>query len=224
MNIEGLGESLVDQLVGTNLVSDYADLYHLTVDQLAALDRMGRKSAANLVAEIDASRAAELWRLLHGIGIRHVGEGGAKALARAFRSLDRLRAATLEELQRVPDVGDVVAASVRSFLDAPANAALLDRLVDAGVRARDEGDPDQQVVHQPLAGQTFVLTGTLEAMSRDEAAERIEALGGKVGSSVSRKTSYLVVGKEGGSKVAKARTLGVAELDEAAFLALIMNP
>jgi DNA ligase (NAD+) len=224
MNIEGLGESLVDQLVGTNLVSDYADLYRLTVDQVAALDRMGQKSAANLVAEIDGSRSAELWRLLHGIGIRHVGEGGAKALARAFRSLDRLRAATLEELQRVPDVGDVVAASVRSFLDAPANAALLDRLLHAGVRARDEGEPDQQVVHQPLAGQTFVLTGALEAMSRDEAAERIEALGGKVGSSVSRKTSYLVVGKEGGSKVAKARALGVPELDEAAFLALIMNP
>jgi DNA ligase (NAD+) len=224
MNIEGLGESLVDQLVSAKLVTDYADLYHLTVDQLAALERMGKKSAANLVAEIDASRSAELWRVLHGIGIRHVGEGGAKALARAFRSLDRVRTATLDELQRVPDIGGVVAASVRSFLDEPANAALLDRLREAGIRAHDEGEADQQVVHQPLAGKTFVLTGSLDAMSRDEAAVRIEALGGKVGSSVSRKTSYLVVGHEGGSKVTKARALGVPELDEAAFLALIMKP
>jgi DNA ligase (NAD+) len=224
MNIEGLGESLVDQVVTEGLVRDYADIYALDADQLAALDRMGRKSAANLVAEIEASRSADLWRLLHGIGIRHVGEGGAKALARAFRSLTRLRSATLEELQRVPDVGNVVAASVRSFLDEPTNARLLDRLTAAGVKATDEGEPDQQVVFQPLAGKAFVLTGTLDALSREEAAERIEQLGGKVSGSVSRKTSFVVVGRDAGSKLEKARALGITELDEAAFLALIMNP
>jgi DNA ligase (NAD+) len=224
MNIEGLGEALVDQLVSRGLVTDFADVYALTADQLAGLERMGRKSAANLIAEIEKSRGAELWRVLHGVGIRHVGEGGAKALAKAFRSLVRLRQASLEELQRVPDVGDVVAASVRAFLDEPANVRLLDRLLAAGVKAEDEGEPDEQVVFQPLAGKTFVVTGTLDSMSREEAASRIERLGGKVSGSVSRKTSFLVVGRDAGSKLDKARTLGVAELDEAAFLALIMNP
>jgi DNA ligase (NAD+) len=226
MNIEGLGEALVDQLVSSGLVRDYADLYELTVDQLAGLERMGRKSAANLVAEIDNSRQAELWRLLHGLGIRHVGEGGARALATTFRSLPRLQQATPEQLEETPDVGEVVARSVRSFLDEPANADLLRRLVDHGVRAVDPEPaetPDAQPASTPLAGQTFVLTGTLDSMSREDAANRIEALGGKVASSVSRKTTWLVAGRDAGSKLEKARALGVRELDEAGFLALIMN-
>ncbi|MCC7007302.1 MAG: NAD-dependent DNA ligase LigA [Acidobacteria bacterium] len=222
LNIEGLGESLIDQLVSKGLVRDFADLYGLTVGTLAGLDRMGPKSAANLVAEIDRSRGAELWRVIHGIGIRHVGEGGARALARAFRSMSRLRAASLAELQAVPDVGEVVATSVRTFLDEAPNAALLDRLAAAGVRMEDEPSPDADA--QPLAGQTFVITGTLAAMSREAAAEAIEQLGGKVAGSVSRKTTGVVVGADPGSKLDKARRLGIRELDEAAFLALIMKP
>jgi DNA ligase (NAD+) len=224
MNIEGLGESLVDQLVATGLVKDYADLYTLTVDQLAALERMGRKSAANLVAEIDKSRGAELWRLLHGIGIRHVGEGGAKALADAFRSIPALRAAAVDALEAVPDVGEVVARSVRAFLDSPPNQDLLDRLARAGVRMEDAAPASRPpAASLSLQGQTFVLTGTLDAMSREQASERITELGGKVAASVSRNTTWLVAGRDAGSKLDKARTLGVAVLDEAAFLALIMK-
>jgi DNA ligase (NAD+) len=223
MDIEGLGESLVDQLVSTGLVKDYADVYALTVDRVAALERMGKKSAANLVAQIDASRNRELSRLLHAIGIRHVGEGGARALARAFRSMAALRAASLESLQVVPDIGPVVAKAVRSFLDEPTNAALLDRLAAAGVRMEDEPSSEPSLADMPLAGQTFVITGTLDAMSREDAADAIVRLGGKVTGSISRKTSGLVVGRDPGTKVEKARALGVRELDEAAFLALIMR-
>jgi DNA ligase (NAD+) len=223
MNIEGLGESLVDQLVTTGLVHDYADLYALDAGRLAALERMGKKSAANLVAEIDRSRGSEVWRLLHGIGIRHVGEGGARALARAFRSMAALRAARVEQLESVSDVGPVVARSVRSFLDEPRNATLLDRLAAAGVRMEDDAGDDAPPAVQPLAGQTYVITGTLDAMSREAAAEAIVALGGKVSSTISRKTTGLVVGRDAGSKLDKARALGVPELEEAAFLALIMK-
>jgi DNA ligase (NAD+) len=223
MNIEGLGESLVDQLVSEGLVRDYADLYALAVDRVAALDRMGKKSAANLVAEIDQSRGAELWRLLHGLGIRHVGEGGAHALARAFHSMRALRQATPEQLESVPDVGPVVGRSVRTFLDEPRNGALIDRLAAAGVRMEDDARAGAEPAMRPLTGQTFVLTGTLVSMSREAAAEAIEQLGGKVSGSISRKTSGLVVGAEPGSKLEKARALGVRELDEQQFLALIMR-
>lgn len=221
MNIEGLGESLVDQLVTSGLVHTCADLYRLTPEAVAGLDRMGPISAKNLMAEIDKSRSAELWRVLHGLGIRHVGEGGARALARAFGSMTRLRSASLAALQAVPDVGEIVAASVRSFLDEPANAAVIDALAAAGVRMEDEDPGDR--VHQPLAGQTFVLTGTLERSTREQASELITSLGGKVAGSVSRKTSYVVVGSEAGSKLEKARSLGIPLLDEAAFEAFIMD-
>jgi DNA ligase (NAD+) len=223
MNIEGLGESLVDQLVTNGLVKDYADLYTLTVDQLAALDRMGKKSAANLVAEIDKSRGADLWRLLHGIGIRHVGEGGAKALASGLQSMPALVAAPVETLEEVPDVGPVVAEAVRTFLDAPENRDLIDRLTRAGVRMEQAG-PAGGETSTSLRGQTFVLTGTLDSMSREQAAARIAEHGGKVTGSVSRSTSWVVAGRDPGSKLDKARTLGVAVLDEAGFLALIMKP
>jgi DNA ligase (NAD+) len=227
MNIEGLGESLVDQLVTEGLVRDYADLYALTAERLAALERMGKKSAANLVAEIDTSRQAELWRLLHGVGIRHVGEGGARALALAFRSMTAIRAATKEQLESVPDVGPVVALSVRTFLDEPRNSALLDWLAQAGVRmdvAAHGGTPGPGgPAMLPLTGQTFVITGTLSSMTREAAAEAIERLGGKVGKSVSRRTSALVVGADAGTKLDKARALGVRELEESQFLDLIMK-
>lgn len=223
MNIEGLGESLADQLVTAGVVRDYSDLYRLGVGELAALDRMGRKSATNLVEEIDRSRRAELWRLLHGIGIRHVGEGGAKALASAFRRMDAIRQAPVAALETVPDVGPVVARSVRSFLDEPSNQGLLDRMRDAGVRMEDDVTAQSQTGPGPLAGQTFVITGTLDSMSREAAAEALQELGAKVSGSVSKKTHGVIVGKDAGSKLAKAQAAGVPLLDEAAFLALIMK-
>ena len=222
MNIEGLGESLIDQLVTNRLVHDYADLYKLSLHQVAALERMGKKSATNLLGEIDRSRTSDLWRLLHGLGIRHVGEGGAQALARAFGSMERLRSASLAQLEAVVDVGPVVAASVRTFFDEPRNQALVERLAETGVRMVAES-VQHGGLQQPLAGQTFVITGTLDQMSREEAAERIKALGGKVAGSVSRKTHWVVVGRDPGSKADKASELGVPTLDEAGFLTLIMK-
>jgi DNA ligase (NAD+) len=182
---------------------------------------MGKKSAANLIAEIDASRNAEIWRLLHGIGIRHVGESGAKALAAAFGSVAAVRQAPVEVLQAVPDVGEVVARSVRRFFDEPANAALLDRLAALGVCTQVV--PVAAAAARPLAGKTYVITGTLESMSRDEAKEALEALGAKVAGSVSKKTDALIAGKDAGSKAERAAALGVPQLDEAAFRALIMK-
>jgi DNA ligase (NAD+) len=221
MNIEGLGEALVDQLVTAGLVLTVADLYVLTVDQVAGLERMGAKSAANLIAEIEKSRTAELWRVLHGLGIRHVGEGVAKSLARAFGSMQALRAATLGQIAVTPDVGAVVAASVRGFLDEPRNQAVVDALSARGVRMADPTHVAQGP--GPLTGRTFVLTGTLPTLTREAAQLMIEELGGKVGSSVSKKTTYLVVGADAGSKLDKARALGVRELDEAAFRELILS-
>lgn len=223
MNIEGLGEVVVDQLVNASLVRTFADLYRLQAEPVAALERMGPLSAANLLKEIDKSRGVELWRLLHGLGIRHVGEGGARALASAFGSIERLRRTSVDELQAVPDVGGVVARSVRTFLDEPANVILLDDLAAAGVRMADETLPGTARLHRPLAGKTFVLTGTLPGMTREDASDAIVGLGGKVSGSVSRKTSYVVVGADPGSKAAKARELGIPELDEAGLRALIME-
>jgi DNA ligase (NAD+) len=224
MNIEGLGEALVDTLVTSLLVKDYADVYGLTIDTLAGLERMGKKSAANLVAEIDKSRTAEIWRLLHALGIRHVGEGGAKALAAAFGSITAVREAPLPALQNVSDIGPVVALSVRRFFDEPANAAVMDRLAAAGVCVQEEKIGGGADVTGPLAGQTFVITGTLAGMSREDAKAALKALGARVSSSVSRKTHGVIVGADAGSKAEKARELGVPMLDEAAFRALIMKP
>ncbi len=221
MNIEGLGESLIDQMVERDVVKDVADLYDLDAATLEGLERMGKKSAAKLLEQIEGSKSNDLWRLLNGLGIRHVGERGAQVLADHFGSLDAMVAASLGELQQVREVGPVLAASVRQWCDEPANRTLLARLAAAGVRvsspqrARAQGP-------QPLDGQTFVITGTLEAMSRDEAQRHIEALGGKVTGSVSKKTTYLVTGADAGSKLEKARALAVETLDEPAFLKLIM--
>ena len=223
MNIEGLGESLVEQLIKTGLVTDYADLYALTEEQLAALDRMGPKSATNVAREIAQSRKRELWRLLHGLGIRHVGEGGARALAGALGSLEAIRTADVEALEGVPDVGPIVARSVQSFFAEPRNRNLVDRLVAAGVRPKAAARRKTGGRQGGLEGKAFVLTGTLEHMSRHEAKAAIEGCGGKVVSALSRKTAWLVVGRDPGSKVEKARELGVAELSESEFQALIME-
>lgn len=221
MNIEGLGEALADQLVTAGLVRDYADLYRLDVERLADLERMGPRSAANLVAEIDHSRRAELWRLLHGLGIRHVGEGGARALASTFGRMDALRQTPVEALETVPDVGPVVARSVRGFFDEPRNAALVDRLASAGVRMEDDAPAGGRTGPGPLAGQTYVITGTLAGMSREAATEALQALGAKVSGSVSKKTTGVIAGADPGSKLDKARAAGVPVLDETALLALI---
>jgi DNA ligase (NAD+) len=225
MNIDGLGEALVEQLVATGLVTDFADLFGLDVAAVAALDRMGKKSAANLIAQIDRSRTNELWRLVFALGTRHVGERGAQALARAFGSLDGIMAASGQDLLQVEDVGPVVAASVRDFFDGPQNRALINRLRAAGLNFGS--DADRQVAatsaggSAPLAGKTFVLTGTLESMTREDAKIQIESRGGKVSGSVSRKTAFVVAGADPGSKLAKAGDLGVPVLDEAAFRALL---
>jgi DNA ligase (NAD+) len=219
LDIEGLGESLVGQLVESGLVSGLADLYALTASQLTGLERMGPKSAGKLLAQIDRSRSAPLGRLLYALGIRHVGERAAQLLADAFGDLDAIRAASVEQLQSVPEIGPVVAASVRTWFDAPAHQALVERLRAAGLRFT--GERTSVTAPGPLTGQTFVLTGTLERMSRDEATAALAALGARVAGSVSRKTTAVVAGADAGSKLEKARALGVRVLDEAGFLALI---
>jgi DNA ligase (NAD+) len=237
MDIEGLGEAIVDQLIDRGLVKDFADLYHLTAPQLSSLvvaprearserarPRKLGKVGVNLVAQLQQSKRADVWRLIHGLGIRHVGERGAQALAAAFGTLDRLVRASLEELQGVPDVGPVVAASVRSFFDEARNVRLVERLRDAGLNmGAAVAQPETPARPLPLAGQTFVLTGVLSSMTREAAQEAIERLGGKVSSSVSRKTRYVVVGAEPGGKVEKARELGVAVLEEPEFLRRIIG-
>jgi DNA ligase (NAD+) len=222
MNIEGLGEALVDQLVTAGLVKDAADLYALTGPELEGLERMGKKSAANLLAEIERSKQNEVWRLVYGLGIRHIGERAAQVLARHFGSIDAIATRSVEALQQVPEIGPVLAAAIVEWFSDEANRALVAKLAAAGVRTTGPITADAPV-HGPLSGKTFVLTGTLAAMSRDEATARIEALGGRVSGSVSKKTSYVVVGAEAGSKLEKAQRLGVPVLEEAAFLALIMT-
>ena len=235
MNIEGLGESLVDQLIEQGLVTDFADLYHLEAAQLESLvvaprsprsdravPRKLGKVGRNVVEQITRSKDNDLSRLIYALGIRHVGENAAATLARYLRTMDRILQAPIEALQNVPDVGPVVAASVRAFADEPHNRALVAKLAAAGVNmATRQPEPGEAAPGQ-LAGKTFVLTGTLETLSREEAAAAIERLGGKVSSSVSRKTSYLVVGADAGTKLEKARELGVATLTEKEFKGLIM--
>jgi DNA ligase (NAD+) len=236
MNIEGLGEAIVDVLLERGLVKDVADLYHLTAAGLAELvveprearserarPRKLGKVGANLAREIEASKAADLWRVIHALGIRHVGERGAQALAGAFRHLEVLAAASTDTLQAVPEVGPVVASAVRAFFDEPHNRALVARLASAGVNMGQRGAAPPRPATGSLAGRTFVLTGALSSMTREQAEAAIEARGGKVTSSVTRKTTYLVVGAEPGSKVEKARALGVPLLDEPAFERLIIN-
>lgn len=221
MNIEGMGESLIGQLCDKGLINSLADVYQLDAQTLENLERMGKKSAAKLLAELEKSKSNDVWRLLYGLGIRHVGERGAQVLADHFGSIEDIERASLEELQQVREIGPVLAASVRAWFDEPANRALIEAFRRAGLKLTGE----RRVAPagpQPLAGKTFVITGTLEAMSREDAQARLEALGGKVTGSVSKKTSYLVVGADAGSKLEKARALGVETLDEPAFLALIM--
>jgi DNA ligase (NAD+) len=217
MNIQGLGESLVNQLVDRGFIGDVADLYSLTAETLETLDRMAAKSAANLMAEIKKSKRRDCAHLLFGLGIRHVGEGATDLLARRFGNLRDLRKASVEDIEAVVGVGPIVAASVRVYLDEPVNQQLLSRLESAGVRMDSDRVEVTATVEQTLSGQIFVITGTLASMSRQEAELEIEARGGKVTGSVSKKTSAVVVGADPGSKLAKAWSLGVDVLDEQAF-------
>jgi len=218
MDIDGLGEKLVQQLVATERVSTVADLYRLRRNDLLTLERMGEKSADNLLEAIDASRESTLPRFLYALGINHVGEVTARTLAEHFGTLKALRAADAEALEAVPDIGPIVAQSVSHFFAQPHNQEVIDELVEAGVHWPDARPTD---TGDRLAGRTFVLTGTLEGYTRDEAKARIEALGGRVSGSVSKKTDYVVAGQSPGSKRDKAERLDVVILDEAAFRALL---
>lgn len=235
MNIEGLGESLVDQLIEAGLVRDFSDLYHLEASQLEnlvvtpraprserAVRRKLGKVGHNVAQQLARSKDNDLSRLIYALGIRHVGEKAAATLARYFRTMEQLLDAPLEALQTVPDVGPVVAASVRAFAGEPHNRELVKKLAAAGVNITSQQPEPGESTTGALAGKTFVLTGTLESMTRDEAAAAIERLGGRVAGSVSRKTTYLVAGADAGSKLQKARDLGVTTLTEEEFKTLIM--
>jgi DNA ligase (NAD+) len=219
MDIEGLGDKLVEQLVDQQVVRTLPDLYRLGLSALASLDRMADKSAANLLAALEKSKQTTLPRFLFGLGIRHIGEATAKDLARHFGSLDAIMDASVEQLLGVRDVGPVVAQSIRTFFDQAHNREVVEQLRACGIRW-EEGEAQSQRP-QHLAGLTFVLTGTLPTLGRDEAKALLEAAGAKVAGSVSKKTSYVVAGSEAGSKLDKALSLQVNVLDEAGMLALL---
>ncbi|MFN4360552.1 MAG: NAD-dependent DNA ligase LigA [Hylemonella sp.] len=219
VDIEGLGDKLVDQLVDGGVVKTLPDLYRLGLTALASLDRMADKSAQNIVDALEKSKQTTLPRFLYGLGIRHVGEATAKALARHFGKLDTIMDATEDQLLQVPDVGPIVAQSIHTFFRQEHNREVVEQLRACGLRW-EEGEPSP-AAQLPLAGKTFVLTGTLPTLSRDEAKEMLEAAGAKVAGSVSKKTDYVVAGTEAGSKLDKARELGVTVLDEAGLRALL---
>ena len=219
MDIEGLGPAVVEGLVKAGLVRTPGDLYRLEAQSVAQLERMGQKSAENLIAAIEKSKSRDLSRLLFAFGIRQVGQKAAKVLAARFGTLDRLSQATVEELTAVDDIGEITARSLAEWLHSDQAQHLIASLKGAGVNTASQAQP----VDDRLAGKTFVLTGTLEHFSRAEAGARIEALGGKVSSSVSRKTSYVVAGEEAGSKLDKANALGITVLSEAEFLQMLSD-
>jgi DNA ligase (NAD+) len=221
MDIEGLGEALIEQLVEAGLVKDYADLYALTEQRIASLERMGEKSASNLVNQIRASKDRELDRLVFALGIRHVGERTAQILAQYFQSLDRLRTALSEDLEKVPEIGPVIAEAIHQWFQEPRNQEVIRRLEEVGINTRLKQPP----AHRPprLESKQFVLTGKLRTMTRDEASDLIVSLGGRVTSSVSKKTDYVVVGEDPGSKLDRAEKLGIRILAEEEFRRLIRD-
>jgi DNA ligase (NAD+) len=220
MNIEGLGESLAQQLLDSGLVKTLSDLYTLTEDQLLTLERMGKKSAQGILSEIEKSKQAGLARLLMGLGISFVGERTAELLAAEFGSMEAIQKATQEDLEKVQEVGPKVASAVHEFFQNEMNLALIARLTELGLKMTAE---KKQRTTQ-LEGLTFVLTGTFPTLSREEAKEKIEAAGGKVSGSVSKKSSYVVAGEEAGSKLTKAQELNIPIIDEAALFAMLVSP
>ncbi len=221
VEVEGLGDKLVEQLVDANLIRTLPDLYKLGFTTLVGLDRMAEKSARNIVDALEKSKETTLPRFLFGLGVRHVGESTAKDLAKHFGKLDSIMDATEAELLEVNDVGPVVAQSLRTFFDQPHNREVVEQLRACGLTWK-EGEPAPRIA-LPLAGKTFVITGTLPTLSRDEAKDLLETAGAKVAGSVSKKTDYVVAGEEAGTKLEKAQTLGVAVIDEAAMLALLTS-
>jgi DNA ligase (NAD+) len=220
LDIEGLGSKLVDQLVAVDRLKTPADIFTLRQEELAAMERMGVTSAEKLIASITKSRSTTLDRFLYALGIREVGEATATALAGYFGSLNRIASATEEELVAVPDVGPIVASRIRAFFDELHNREVIANLRERGVHW-EESEPQQSPADGPLTGKVFVITGTLSEMTRDDAKRKIQALGGKVTGSVSKKTDFLVYGENPGSKLAKAQSLDIASLDEAALEALL---
>ena len=216
MDIDGLGGRMIEQLVSMDRIKTPADIYTLTSEELAAMERMGEKSAANLVAAIEKSKSTSLPRFLFALGIREVGEATAASLAMHFGKLEQIIGASEDELVQVDDVGPIVAARIRAFMDEAHNIAVVRKLQESGV-TWPESELQKSPAEGPLSGKTFVLTGTLQAMTRDEAKQKIQALGGKVTGSVSKKTDYVVYGEKAGSKLTKAQSLGVATLDQDEF-------
>jgi DNA ligase (NAD+) len=221
MDIEGLGDVLINTLVDSGRVKDVADLYSITNADIANLDGKGEKSATKLLDEIEASKTRGLQRLLFGIDIRHVGERNAKVLAKHFRSIDNLAAASEDELVAIPEIGPILAASVYEFFRDERNLELIERLRAAGVQLEMDAS-STAALDERFVGKTFVLTGKLETYTRDEAAKLIEDRGGRVSSSVSKKTDYVVAGEDAGSKLTKAESLGISVLDELSFAALLV--
>ncbi len=221
LDIEGLGDKLVEQLVDTQLVATVADLYKLDLETLTGLERMGKKSAENLLAALAASKTTTLPRFLYGLGIHDVGESTAQALANHFGELDPIMAADIEQLQQVPDIGPVVAAHVLDFFATPRNREVIELLRSAAIGVHWPALSARRREDAPLTGQTFVLTGNLESLTRDQAKANLQLLGAKVAGSVSKKTSFVVAGTGAGSKLADAQALGIPVLDESELLALL---
>ncbi|MGE0085534.1 MAG: NAD-dependent DNA ligase LigA [Desulfococcaceae bacterium] len=219
-DIDGLGIKLVEQLVDRGLVSSYADIFHLDEPGLTAMERMGSKSAKNLLAAIEKSKKISLARFVYALGIRHVGENIAGIIADRFQTLEKIMSVSAEELESVEGIGNEIAQSIRHFFDQPENREIIQRMLDRGVQIQmKSGEPVQK--KEGITGKTFVLTGTLETMPRNEAKKIIEAAGGKVAGSVSSKTDYVVAGEKAGSKLDKARELGIEILDEQMFMKMM---
>jgi len=223
LDVEGMGDKIIDQLVEKEYVKTPADLFRLTIGKLSGLERMGPKSALNLVNALESAKQTTLARFLYALGIREVGEATAASLAQHYGSIQALRAADIESLKQVPDVGDVVAKHVINFLHQPHNQQVIDELLGDEIAI---GWPQVEVIHaaqidSPFAGKTVVLTGSLSLLSRDEAKDRLSALGAKVAGSVSKKTDLVIAGESAGSKLVKATELGITVIDEAEMLRLL---
>lgn len=218
MNIDGLGPSIIEQMLDRRLIETAADLYYLKPEIIAEMDKLGEKSANNLMESLERSKTNPLYRLIFGLGIRHIGEKAAKLIARRYKTIDNVKKATVEELTEINDIGEKMAVSVVEFFSEPQNEAFLKKLEDAGVRCVD--DSEDNVVDERFAGKVFVLTGTLEKYKRSEASAIIESMGGKTSSSVSKKTDYVLAGSEAGSKLEKAEKLGVHIITEDEFEAM----
>ena len=218
-----MGEKLVEQLVEQNLVKSVADLYILTTEKLTSLERMGKKSAEKIVTAIALSQNQPWWRVLYGLGIRHVGSVNAQTLTQYFTTVEQLSSAKITEIEGIYGIGPEIAQSVWDWFQVEGNQTLIQRLREAGLQLAGEVKTKTESVNQPLSGKTFVITGTLPTLKRDDTKELIQNAGGKVSNSVSAKTDYLVVGEDPGSKLTKAQSLGIQQLSEEELLALISS-